>query len=47
MVVKVKEKMRKSDMLKMMLNPKNIIYEDKEVEDIIVEFYLVQRNILL
>ena len=39
MVVKVKEKFEKLDMLKIMIMIKNIFYEDIEVYDIMKEFY--------
>ena len=31
-------------MLKIMINLKNILYEDREESDIMIEFYLIERN---
>ena len=44
MTVKVKEKLKKHGMLKITTNLKNIFYEDKEIQDIMNEFYLIKRN---
>ena len=40
MVVKVREKLKRLDMSKVIVNLKNIFHEEKEIQDILLEFYL-------
>ena len=48
MVVKVKEKFEKTRHVKNNdKSKKNIFYKDKEMQDIIVEFYLIKRNLII
>ena len=39
--------LKKLDMLLIMTNPKNTLYEEKEIQDIIIKFYLTKRNLLI
>ena len=39
--------MERLDMLKMKINLKNIFYEDRELQDIMIEFYLIQVNFII
>ena len=39
--------MKRLDMLKIMTNPKNIFYEEKEIQDIIIKFYLIKGNLII
>ena len=34
-------------MLKIMINLKSIFSEDKEIQDIMIEFYLVKKNLII
>ena len=47
MVVKVKESFEKLDMSKIMTNLKSMYYEDKGMQDIMKEFYLIKRNLII
>ena len=48
MVVKVKEKLEKTRHVKNNdKSKKNIFYEDKEMQDIMIEFYLIKRNLII
>ena len=44
MVVKVKEKFEKTRHVKKMINLKSTFYEDEEMQDTMIEFYLMKRN---
>ena len=46
MVVKVRKNLKKIDMLKITTNLKSIIHEDKEMQDIMIEFYPNKRNLM-
>ena len=37
--------MKRLDTSEIMTNLKNIFYEDKEIQDIMKEFYLIKRNL--
>ena len=39
--------MKGLDMFNIMINLKNIFYEDKEIHDTMLEFYLIQRNLII
>ena len=43
MVVRVKEKFEKTKHFKIMKNLKSIFYEEKEIRDKLIEFYLIKR----
>ena len=45
MVVNVKESFEKTRHVKMTTNLRNTFYVDKEMQDIMIEFYLVKRNL--
>ena len=47
MVVKVKEYFEKTRHVKKTINLKNVFYVDKEMQDIIIEIYLIKRNLLI
>ena len=47
MVVKVKQSFERLDMLKIMTNLNSIFYEDKKIQDIMNEFYLIKRNLII
>ena len=47
MVVKVKEYFEKTRQLKTTTNLKNTFYEDKEILDIMKEFYQIKRNLII
>ena len=46
MVVKVKQYFEKTKHVKKTINLKNIIYEDKEIQDIMKNYYLIKRNLI-
>ena len=46
MVVKVKDTLKRLGISKITTNLKNIFYEDKEIQDIMKEFYLIGRNLI-
>ena len=43
MVVKVKKNMKRQEILKITTNLKNTFYEEKEMLDITIEFYQIER----
>ena len=43
MVVDVNKNLKRLDMLKLLPNLKNTIYVDKEIQDIMKEFYQIQE----
>ena len=47
MVVKVKEKFEKVERLKIMIKVKSMFQEDKEVNVMMIEFYLIKRNLVI
>ena len=47
MVVKVKEHFEKTRHIKKMANLKNTFYEDKEIQNIMKEFYQIKRNLTI
>ena len=47
MVVKVKEKFEKTTQVKKNDNGKKYIYEDKEMQNIMIKFYLIERNLII
>ena len=47
MVVKTKEWFEKTRHVKKMTNLKNFSYEDKEIKEIMNEFYLIKRNLII
>ena len=47
MVVKVKEKLEKARHVKNNVKSEKMLYEDKEMQDIVIEFYLIKKNLLI
>ena len=47
MVVKVKESFEKTRQVKNNDKPKNIFYEDKEIQDIVKRCYQIKRNLII
>ena len=47
MVVKVKEYFERQDKLKITTNPKNILYENKEIQDIMKKYYQIERYLII
>ena len=43
----MKENFEKTRHKKMMIKLKNIIYEEKEMWDTMIEFYLIKRNLII
>ena len=44
---KSKRKLRKNDMLKIMTNLESTFYVDKQIQDIMIEFYRIKRNLII
>ena len=44
---KIKEKFERLEMFQTMINLKHMFCEEKEIQDIMVEFYLIKRNVIL
>ena len=46
MVIKVKEKFEKTRRVEKLINLKSIFYEESDMQDFMIEFYLIKRGFL-
>ena len=47
MDVKIKNPLKRLDTSKIMINLRNTFYVEKEMQDIMKKFYVVQRNLII
>ena len=47
MVVKVKKTLKRLDKLKILINLKNTFYLERKIQDTMIEFYLIKRNLIV